>query len=80
MELHRNQARRAILLCAFRISLATCLDPSEIKFVAATDGEAQRLRLHDGDLLFVRTNGDPDYVGRSAVFNAENIPRRRVRT
>jgi type I restriction enzyme, S subunit len=49
------------------------LDPSQIKFVAAPDGEAQRLRLHDGDLLFVRTNGNPDYVGRSAVFNAETM-------
>ena len=49
------------------------LDPSEIKFVAAPDGEAQRLRLHDGDLLFVRTNGNRDYVGRSAVFNAETM-------
>jgi type I restriction enzyme S subunit len=25
--------------------------------------------LRDGDVLFVRTNGNPDYVGRSAVFN-----------
>ena len=56
------------------------LDPSQIKFVAVSDGEAQRLRLHDGDLLFVRTNGNPDYVGRSAVFNAETMRSCRVRT
>jgi type I restriction enzyme, S subunit len=49
------------------------LDPSEIKLVDVPDGEAQRLRLHNGDLLFVRTNGNPDYVGRSAVFNTETI-------
>lgn len=47
------------------------IDSSEIKFVAARDAEVERLRLHEGDLLFVRTNGNPDYVGRSAVFNAE---------
>ena len=49
------------------------LDPSEIKLVAATDREAQKLRLLDGDLLFVRTNGNPDYVGRSAVFNSKTM-------
>lgn len=47
------------------------LDPSDIKLVAVPDVEASRLRLRDGDLLFVRTNGNPDYVGRSAVFEPE---------
>jgi type I restriction enzyme S subunit len=32
-----------------------------------------RLRLQDGDILFVRTNGNPDYVGRCAVFAREFI-------
>lgn len=40
----------------------------EIKRVPATDSELERLRLDDGDLLFVRSNGNPDYVGRCAVF------------
>ena len=30
--------------------------------------EVERLRLEDGDLLLVRTNGNPNYVGRSVVF------------
>lgn len=29
-----------------------------------------RLALQDGDLLLVRTNGNPNYVGRSAVFRS----------
>jgi type I restriction enzyme S subunit len=35
-------------------------------------GETDRLRysLVPGDVLFVRTNGNPDYVGRCAVFDA----------
>jgi type I restriction enzyme S subunit len=32
--------------------------------------EVARLTLRDGDLLMVRTNGNPSYVGRSVVFKA----------
>lgn len=45
------------------------LDPTDMKLVAVQAAEADRLRLRDGDLLFVRTNGNPDYVGRSAVYD-----------
>ena len=46
------------------------LQPADMKFVSIPEGEANRLRLQDGDMLFVRTNGNPDYVGRSAVFDS----------
>lgn len=46
------------------------INTDEIKLVDLGDKEQERLRLRDGDLLFVRTNGNPDYVGRSAVFEA----------
>lgn len=36
-----------------------------LKFVPVSDSEFERLRLKDGDLLFVRTNGNADNVGRS---------------
>lgn len=39
-----------------------------IKRVPATATELERLRLIDGDLLFVRSNGNPDYIGRCAPF------------
>ena len=45
------------------------LDLTELKTVEVDDSEFQRLKLRDGDLLFVRTNGNPDNVGRCAVFN-----------
>lgn len=44
------------------------IDLSDVKTVAVTEGEASRLALRDGDLLFVRSNGNPDNVGRCAVF------------
>lgn len=44
-----------------------------LKFVPVSDSEFDRLRLREGDLLFVRTNGNADYVGRCAVFDARAI-------
>ncbi len=51
------------------------LEPAAMKFVAVTEAETNRLRLQNGDMLFVRTNGNPDYVGRSAVFEPEIMRR-----
>ena len=45
------------------------LDLTELKTVEVEDAEFQRLQLRDGDLLFVRTNGNPDNVGRCSVFS-----------
>lgn len=45
-----------------RLSLA------DLASVELPPAEVDRLRLHDGDLLLVRTNGNPNYVGRSVVF------------
>ena len=43
----------------------------DLKRVPVDDAEFGRLRLLDGDLLFVRTNGNPDFVGRCAIFNSQ---------
>lgn len=45
------------------------LDLSDLKLVPVDDSELERLRMQNGDILFVRTNGNPDFVGRCAVFN-----------
>ena len=45
------------------------LDLTELKTVEVDDAAFQRLQLRDGDLLFVRTNGNPDNVGRCSVFS-----------
>ncbi|KPK79337.1 MAG: hypothetical protein AMS25_13030 [Gemmatimonas sp. SM23_52] len=41
---------------------------ADIKFAQLSAGEVRKLRLCPGDLLFVRTNGNPEYIGRCAVF------------
>ena len=47
------------------------LDLSDLKFVQVLADELSRIKLQSGDVLFVRTNGNPDYIGRSAIFETE---------
>ena len=49
------------------------IDLAELKTVDVTGNDLERLRLIQGDILFVRTNGNPDYVGRCAVFNTKQF-------
>lgn len=49
------------------------IDVTEIKTVEVTSAELERLRLRNGDILFVRTNGNPDYVGRCAAFSFADV-------
>jgi type I restriction enzyme S subunit len=49
------------------------LDLDNLKLVPVTEAEEGRLRLMDGDLLFVRSNGNPTYVGRCAVFSERDV-------
>lgn len=49
------------------------LDLTELKTVPVDDAEFHRLKLEDGDLLFVRTNGNQDNVGRCAVFERKLV-------
>jgi len=50
--------------------IGNTLNLKDIKTVPVSVEEQNRLRLFDGDILFVRTNGSPDNVGRSAVFDS----------
>jgi len=47
------------------------IDTSEIKNADMPAKAADNLRLVNGDLLFVRTNGQRDFVGRCAVYKSE---------
>jgi type I restriction enzyme S subunit len=47
------------------------LDLREVKLVPVRPEEFERLRLVAGDMLFVRSNGNPDAVGRCAVFDPD---------
>lgn len=42
-----------------------------LKYSELGKPDAERVRLDDGDLLFVRTNGSRDLVGRCAVFQGD---------
>ena len=48
------------------------IDTEELKYAELAEKEVGRLLLQDGDILFVRTNGNPDYVGRCAVFDLDD--------
>lgn len=46
----------------------SCLALDDVAYVDIPVTEVKRLQLRDGDLLLVRTNGNPRFVGRSVVF------------
>lgn len=43
------------------------LTTDDLKYTKLTAAEVDRYRLLEGDLLVIRTNGNPNYVGRTAV-------------
>ncbi len=45
------------------------IDSQDLKYATLTEEERARYALRQGDLLFVRTNGNPDYVGRCAIMD-----------
>ena len=45
------------------------VDYSDLQHIELNDTEYERLALRKGDLLLVRTNGNPQYVGRSVVID-----------
>jgi type I restriction enzyme S subunit len=44
-----------------------------LKFSVLSADELRDVQLEIGDLLFVRTNGNPSYIGRCAVYNDKKI-------
>ncbi len=50
------------------------IDLGNLKFANLTESELVRFGLQDGDLLFVRTNGNREFVGRCAVFHGMDEP------
>jgi type I restriction enzyme S subunit len=48
------------------------VNTEDLKYCLLSEKEQEVIRLRDGDLLIVRTNGSPDLVGRCAVFEPRN--------
>jgi type I restriction enzyme S subunit len=44
----------------------------DVSFVEVQPNEASNCILSKGDILIVRTNGNPEYTGKSALFDLEN--------
>jgi len=47
---------------------------TDLKHTPLDDSELERLKLEDDDILVIRTNGNPDYVGRCATFSERDEP------
>lgn len=47
------------------------VDPSDLKYAAVSEREANRYCLEDGDIIFIRTNGVIERLGSCAVFSGE---------
>lgn len=47
------------------------VDTTDLKWAELPDGEASKVALEPGDLLFVRTNGNKEYLGRCAVYEGD---------
>ena len=43
----------------------------DLKFASLEESDFEKLCLKSGDILFVRTNGNTDYIGRCAVFDGK---------
>lgn len=50
------------------------IDFSDVNRINLTHQEADRYQVFPGDLLFIRVNGNPEYVGRCAVFEGFDEP------
>lgn len=50
------------------------LDLAEIKTVGVTESEAERTRLNPGDILVVEGHGNPNEIGRCAVWDGSICP------
>lgn len=48
------------------------VDWTDLKFAALTAPDLRKLALRAGDILFVRTNGNPAYIGRAVVCDGQH--------
>ena len=51
------------------------VNTTDMKYVNLSKAELDRLQLIDTDVLIVRSNGNPDYVGRSAPITKDLVPK-----
>ncbi|MBI4931833.1 MAG: restriction endonuclease subunit S [Bacteroidetes bacterium] len=47
------------------------INEDDLKYCKPEPNEIEKLKLKNGDILFVRSNGNPEYIGRCAIFSKE---------
>lgn len=67
------QADGAIPIIRIPNVLNSAVNYDDLKYSIISEKEYKEIKLEKGDLLFVRTNGNPAYIGRCAVFNDSTI-------
>lgn len=50
------------------------VDLNDLKFAGVSEADARRFSLQDGDIVLVRTNGNPAYIGRNALVLGVTSP------
>ncbi len=63
-----KKADEAIAVLRIPNVIGANINWDELKYAILPDAELHKLKLLPGDLLFVRTNGNPDYIGRCAEY------------
>lgn len=66
-----NDYRGGYPVIAIPQVVAPHLTLSDVPFAEVPDGEAAALRLEADDVLLIRTNGNPDYIGKSTIVSVE---------
>jgi type I restriction enzyme S subunit len=69
-----NKERRGVRIIGIPNVLRGQLDLSDVGWVNLSTNETERYLLHEGDVLVVRTNGNPLYVGRCLAIPALDQP------
>ena len=66
-----NEGRRGLPVVAIPEVIASRFRLGACSYAEVPRDEAEALRLSAGDVLLIRTNGNPEYIGKSTVIGEE---------
>jgi len=66
-----NDYRGGYPVIAIPQVVAPHLTLTDVPFAEVPEGEASALRLETDDVLLIRTNGNPEYIGKSTIVSKE---------
>lgn len=68
-----NDGQHGLPVVAIPEVVAPRFQLGECSYAEVPDTEAEALRLRSDDVLLIRTNGNPDYIGKSTVIGHEAL-------